>query len=91
MADSPATITATPVSSSSFARATALTNGTFHLDLHDVVADDETAIAIFTCHAQRNGKILDNPTCLRMRLRDIKVIEFWEFVWDLEHVEEFWY
>jgi ketosteroid isomerase-like protein len=46
----------------------ALSQGTFRFDLVDVVANDVTAVALFHGHAERNGKTLDNPTCLRMRL-----------------------
>lgn len=68
----------------------ALTSHTFHLDLIDVVANDEHAVALFHGHATRDGKQLDNPTCLRVRMRDGEVAEVWEFVWDLYHVDEFW-
>jgi ketosteroid isomerase-like protein len=68
-----------------------LSEGTFHLDLLDVVANDEHAVALFCGHAQRNGRGLNNPTCLRMRLdADGRVHEVWEFVWDLYDVDEFW-
>ena len=69
---------------------TALTKGTFHLDLEDVVANDRWAIALFRGHAQRDGKTLDNPTCLKMRIAEGKIVEVWEFVWDLFAVDEFW-
>ena len=68
----------------------ALTAGTFKLDLQDITAGEESVIALFTGHAVRNGKTLDNPTCLRFDLQDGKIAEIWEFVWDLEQVEEFW-
>ena len=68
----------------------ALTAGTFHLDLVDVIANDHNAVALFRGHGSRNGKTLDNPTCLQMCLRDGQVREVWEFVWDLQHVEDFW-
>jgi ketosteroid isomerase-like protein len=68
----------------------ALTEGTFHLELEDVVANDENAVALFRGSGKRQGRELDNPTCLRMRLREGRVVELWEFVWDLDHVEEFW-
>lgn len=66
------------------------TDGTFGLDLIDVLANDAHAAVFFRGHATRNGKTLDNPTCLRMRLGGGQVHEVWEFVWDLEHVEDFW-
>ena len=69
----------------------ALTEHTFHLDLIDVLANDAHAVALFRGHGTRNGKTLDNPTCLRMRLnQDGQVVEVWEFVWDLYHVDDFW-
>lgn len=67
-----------------------LTNGTFHLDLEHVLADDTHAVAFFRGHGTRDGKTLDNPTCLRMRIADGRVVEVWEFVWDLFAVDEFW-
>lgn len=67
-----------------------LTEGTFHLELEAVVADDDYAVAFFRGHGRRNGKALDNPTCLKMRIHDGKVVDVWEFVWDLYHVDEFW-
>ena len=66
------------------------TNGTFHLDLEHVLADDRHAVAFFRGHGTREGKTLDNPTCLRMRLEGGRVVEIWEFVWDLFTVDEFW-
>jgi uncharacterized protein len=67
-----------------------LTQGTFHLDLIDVVANDHHAVALFHGHGSRNGKRLDNPTCLHIRLEGGRAVEIREFVWDLEHVEDFW-
>jgi len=69
---------------------TALTACTFHLDLEDVVANDRYAIALFRGHGQRDGKTLDNPTCLKMRIDQGKIVEVWEFVWDLFAVDDFW-
>jgi ketosteroid isomerase-like protein len=68
----------------------ALTGGTFHLDLADVAASDEHAVAIFRGHGERQGRHLDNPTALVIRFSGDKIAELREFVWDLEHVEDFW-
>ena len=69
----------------------ALTDHTFQLDLIDVVANEVHAVALFRGHGHRNGKTLDNPTCLRMRLNQQgQAAEVWEFVWDLYHVDDFW-
>ena len=76
-----------------------LTGGTFHLDLEDVVAGDELAVAFFRGHGTRaedsrgDGsppRTLDNPTCLKIRMKDGKAVELWEFVWDLYAVDSFW-
>ncbi len=68
----------------------ALTAGTFKLELHDITVGEKSVIALFTGHGVRDGKTLDNPTCLRFDMRDGKIAEIWEFVLDLEHVEAFW-
>jgi ketosteroid isomerase-like protein len=67
-----------------------LTGGTFHLDLIDVLANDQWVVALFRGHGERDGKTLDNPTCLKMRVENGQVMELWEFVWDLFAVDEFW-
>lgn len=67
-----------------------LTGGTFRLDLIDVLANERHAVALFQGRGTRNGKELDNPTCLRIRLEAGRAVDIWEFVWDLEHVEDFW-
>ena len=69
---------------------TQLTNGTFHLELEDVIANEANAVALFRGSGTRDGKTLDNPTCLRLRLEAGQVVEVWEFVWDLFAVDEFW-
>ena len=67
-----------------------LTDGSFHLELEDVVAGDRFAAAFFRGTGQRKGLGLDNPTCLKIRIKEGRIQEVFEFVWDLGHVEEFW-
>ena len=67
-----------------------LTAGTFHLELIDVVAGDEHAVVLFRGRGEREGRALDNPTCLHVRLRDGRAAELREFVWDLYAVDDFW-
>ncbi|MDP9181118.1 MAG: nuclear transport factor 2 family protein [Chloroflexota bacterium] len=66
-----------------------LRGGTFHLDIEDITASENNVVVLFTGHGQRDGKTLDNPTALRVRIRDGQAVEFREFVWDLAHVEDF--
>jgi uncharacterized protein len=67
-----------------------LTGGTFHLDIEDITASENIVVVLFTGHGQRDGKTLDNPTALRVRIRDGQAVEFREFVWNLAHAEDFW-
>ncbi len=67
-----------------------LSGGTFQLELLDVVANDRRAVALFRGRGLRRGRTLDNPTCLHMRIENGRIVELWEFVWDLYHVDEFW-
>lgn len=72
------------------AKIPALSEGSFRVELIDVLANDHQAVAIFKGKGHRNGIDLDNFNCLRMRIENGKIVEFWEFVWDLYKVEEFW-
>jgi ketosteroid isomerase-like protein len=72
------------------AKVMVLTNGTFRLELHDVLGSDSGAVALFTGSGQRDGKVLNNPTALVIAVRDGRIVELREFVWDLPHVEAFW-
>jgi len=72
------------------ARVMQLSGGSFELDLEAVLANDEHAVVFFRGHARRDGRQLDNPTCLRIRLKDGRATEFREFVWDLYAVDHFW-
>lgn len=72
------------------ARVGELTQGSFELELEDVLANDECAVAFFRGRARRNGRELDNPTCLKIRLREGRAVELHEFVWDLSAVDAFW-
>ncbi len=67
-----------------------LTNGSFSLEVEDITASDDNAAVLFTGRGERNGRRLHNPTALRIQVREGAAAEFMEFVWDLDHVEEFW-
>lgn len=67
-----------------------LTGRTFHLDLLDVTASDTHAVALFRGHGSREGRTLDNPTALVLRVDAGRIVEVREFVWDLHHVDDFW-
>jgi uncharacterized protein len=72
-------------------RVSELTEGTFHMELDDVFASESGAVVAFTGHAKRaDGRTLNNPTRLAVRIADGRVRELWEFVWDGEAVAGFW-
>jgi ketosteroid isomerase-like protein len=72
------------------ARVGQLTEGSFALTLEDVVANDHIAVAFFHGSGRRAGLTLENPTCLKIRLEHGRAVELHEFVWDQQHVDQFW-
>jgi ketosteroid isomerase-like protein len=65
-------------------------DGTISLELHDVVANDEHAVALFTARAQRAGKHLEDNTVQVAHIRDGKETEVWFYPADLYATDEFW-
>lgn len=53
------------------------TEGSFHLDLHAVFADDEHGVALTITTASRGGRSIKVNDADVMHLRDGKVVEFW--------------
>jgi ketosteroid isomerase-like protein len=60
-----------------FARLMEVTDGTFSLDVHAVLADDEHGVALAIGTASRAGKNVTFNDADVMHLRDGKVTEFW--------------
>ncbi len=52
---------------------------TIKYDLHDVIANDEHAIALGTATATRNGKTLEYRTAEIFHIRDGRAVERWAF------------
>lgn len=68
-----------------------LTTGTFQVELLDITASDDRAVALFTGSGARpDGRTLHNPTALVITIQGGRIAELREFVWDLPHVESFW-
>jgi len=68
-----------------------LSGGTFHLDIHDVLASDQHTIVLVTEHAEKDGK--------KWRSNAVHVIhpdaegrtkEFWAFQEDQRAADDFW-
>lgn len=64
--------------------------GTIRIELHDVVANDEHAVALFTVRAERAGKQLQDNSVQVFHIRGGKVTEVWSYPADLYATDEFW-
>jgi uncharacterized protein len=73
-----------------FGRVFELSGGTFRAELHDVVANDEHAVALFTAHADRAERTLEDRTVEVLHIRDGKLAEVWLYPADLYASDEFW-
>jgi len=66
------------------------TGGTFKLDIHDVLANDEHVVVLSGSKGERNGKSLDANVVNIFHLKDGKVTEVWGHADDVYAVDEFW-
>jgi len=73
-----------------FARLAQETGGTFRLDVHDVLANDEHAVALCTLSASRGDKSIEVPVANVSHVRDGKVTEFWGATTDPQGSVDFW-
>ncbi len=60
-----------------FARTAELSGGTFKIELHDALANDEHAVALAAATASREGKPYDQRECTVYHVSGGKVTEFW--------------
>jgi uncharacterized protein len=65
------------------------TGGTFKLDVHDILANDEHTVALVEATAERNGKRLSQKVAHVFHQTDGKVTEFWGFAEDTAVGDEF--
>ena len=73
-----------------FAKTMELTGGTFKIDVHDIVANDEHTVTLSRASASRQGKQLDLRGVDIYHIRNGKVTEWWSFVEDQRLDDEFW-
>jgi hypothetical protein len=71
-------------------RLAALTGGTYRVELHDVLANDEHGVALSRETGSRQGKQLDALTVQVYHIRDGKVTEAWSSFQDPRRYDEFW-
>ena len=60
-----------------FGRLFELSGGTLRLELHDVLTNDENAVALYTTRAKREGRRLEANEVNTFHMRDGKVTEVW--------------
>jgi uncharacterized protein len=72
-----------------FGKVTELSAGTFHLEIHDVLANDEHGTVLVTAHGERDGQSLAARTVHIWHLAGGKFTEFWGFYEKPDEVDAF--
>lgn len=68
-----------------------LSGGSFKLDVHDVVGNDEHVVALVRISGSRpDGRTLEMPVAQVFHVRDGKVVEFWGMAEDQAKADAFW-
>lgn len=66
-----------------------LSGGTFRLEVHDVLANDQHGTVLVTAYAERDGKTIAAREVNIWHLADGQATEFWAFVEDQAELDEF--
>jgi ketosteroid isomerase-like protein len=64
--------------------------GTFSLDVHDILGNDEHVVAMTHEQAERGGRSLDVHGVHVWHVRDGKAVEFWGLADDVYAEDDFW-
>lgn len=74
-----------------FQRVMELSGGTFKLEVHDVLANDDHVVALVTERAERHGKTLTSRAAHITHVDgEGRTKEFWAFFDDMRAVDDFW-
>jgi len=73
-----------------FAKTMEMTGGTFSIDVHDVLANDEHGTALITTRGEREGRSLTNNAVQVFHLEGGLVKESWVHPEDMYAVDAFW-
>ena len=73
-----------------FAELAQETGGTFRLEVHAILADDEHSAIMLTQYGTRNGRTLATKVVHIGHLREGKTAEFWEAFTDPDAIDDFW-
>ena len=71
-------------------RASTETNGTFKLELLDVIANDTYAVSRHRWTAERGGRRIEMTNINAYRFHAGKIVERWEFIEDQRTHDDFW-
>jgi uncharacterized protein len=72
-----------------FAKTMELSGGTFRMEVHDVVANDDHAVALFGARAEREDRSYENRNVLVIHIRNGKLVETWLLSQDQYAADEF--
>jgi ketosteroid isomerase-like protein len=72
-----------------FAKTMELSGGTFRIEVHDVVANDNHAVALFDARAEREDRTYENRNVLVNHIRNGKLAETWLTSEDQYAADEF--
>ncbi len=64
--------------------------GTFRLELHDLLANDEHVVVLMRERAERDGRVLDANAVHVWHVRGGKAVQFWGIPADVGAFERFW-
>jgi len=73
-----------------FGKLMELTDGTFTVAVHDLLATDDHVVALVKESASRDGKSLESDDVHVWHLANGKAAEFWGIAKDQHEVDEFW-
>ena len=73
-----------------FARSAELSGGTYRVELHDALANDEHAVGLSRAMASRQGKQLEAVAVETYHVSNGKITEAWSFAQDQRVTDQFW-
>ena len=73
-----------------FAKVGQISGGTFKIELHDVMANDEHTVVVQRVTASRPGKRLNARNVDVYHIRGGKISEWWSFTDEPRQEDEFW-
>jgi uncharacterized protein len=73
-----------------FGKIMELTDGTFAVAVHDLLASDDHVVVLAKESASRNGKSLESDDVHVWHIADGKAVEYWAISKDQHEVDKFW-